>query len=413
MARYFVEMDDGEALKNFASATLLAGDRLEVGGAAAYLSKADPRLLIADLQEDDVAALLDSGATVFPDVELDLFDETGAADRWEARRFWETTPAVDFAAPPIGLPEVLDQIQAPQAWELSRGEGVTIAVVDTGVCGSLRELPPIKRSPIDLPSAYAGTHWSDTVGHGSMCATIAAGTVAAGGRFNGVAPDATVLAARTTLFSTDIYRIYDGLRAAKKTGEIPGPLVVTNSYGSYVCSPPAGLPENHPYLRMILGAISEGITVVFAAGNNHFDVLCNHDPTKCSPNSIWGPNSHDKVLSVGTVNAAGSNQDPITPHANSSRGPGQWSDVHPKPDCVAPTYGEVVWGCGYRTMPWWGTSGACPQVAGLAALLLARAPHLTPADVGDVIRSTCVGLPGGSHCVGAGLIDCAAAVAGV
>jgi serine protease AprX len=77
---------------------------------------------------------------------------------------------------------------------------------------------------------------------------------------------------------------------------------------------------------------------------------------------------------------------------------------------VAPTYGEVVWGSGYQVMEWWGTSGACPQVAGLAALILGLDPTLTPAQVGDVIRATCRDIQLPKACAGAGLIDCEAAV---
>jgi subtilisin family serine protease len=64
-------------------------------------------------------------------------------------------------------------------------------------------------------------------------------------------------------------------------------------------------------------------------------------------------------------------------------------------------------------MPWWGTSGACPQVAGLAALLLAVSPGLSPAQVADLIRKTCRPLGASATCVGAGLIDCEAAVAAI
>jgi serine protease AprX len=151
--------------------------------------------------------------------------------------------------------------------------------------------------------------------------------------------------------------------------------------------------------------------VVYAAGNNHYDVLCNHDPTKCSSNTIWAVNSMDEVLSVGTVNW--DNRMDTGQHANSSRGPGQWANVHKKPDCVAPTYGEIIWGSGYQVMEWWGTSGACPQVAGLAALLLSAEPRLTPAQVGDIIRQTCRDIQLPKTCAGAGLIDCEAAVAQV
>ncbi len=184
---------------------------------------------------------------------------------------------------------------------------------------------------------------------------------------------------------------------------------MSNSYGLYTCSPTPGLPQDHPYRQVLLDAINAGIVVVYAAGNNHYDVLCHHDPTKCGPNTIWAVNSLDEVLSVGTVDwdkKMDSGQ-----HANAGRGPGQWAKSHKKPDCVAPTYGEVVWGSGYQVMEWWGTSGACPQVAGLAALLLSADPKLTPAEIGAAIRESCRDIKLPKTCAGAGLIDCEAALA--
>ena len=129
------------------------------------------------------------------------------------------------------------------------------------------------------------------------------------------------------------------------------------------------------------------------------------------PNTIWAVNSIDEVISVATVDWLESNVTDGSEHANSSRGPGQWSVRQDKPDVAAPTYGEVAWGGGYRPMEWWGTSGACPQVAGLAALLLSINLLLTAAEIRTIIRTQARVLAGASpKCVGAGIIDCQAAV---
>ncbi len=223
-----------------------------------------------------------------------------------------------------------------------------------------------------------------------------------------------MISCRTNFKASQIILIYDDLLEWKLNNRIPGRLVVSNSWGSYVCSPPLDLPADFPLFQNIHSLIAAGICFVFAAGNNH--TLCKHSPTGQTPTTIWGANSLDQVLSVGTVNRAGTNQDPTTPHVQSSRGTGQHARANPKPDCVAPTYGEVRWGDGYRHMDWWGTSGACPQVAGLAALLLSANPTLNPGNVSDVIRNTCTAPAGGavhSPCVGRGIINCAAAVASV
>lgn len=406
MARYFVKMPTvGDASAAAAFLTEAQGPR------TVRRSKALPNVMLADLDEHDVVVLENQGADLYKDVQFEVLP--GLTDLRGRTLDYGKHSENDALVSGKSLHNVLDHINAPKAWERSRGGGVTIAIVDTGICGTLKEFPAGKRSPVDLPSAFAGHHWTDIKGHGSMCAVIAGGSRAAGGRYDGVAPDATILSARTTLLSSDLYTIFDELVAKLRGGEIAGPLVISNSYGLYTCEPPAALPEDHPYLSVVLAAIEEGAFVTFAAGNNHYDELCNHDPAASSPNSIWGVNSHDRVVSVGTVDQDNSNQGPGTKHANSSRGPGQWAREFPKPDCVAPTYGGVVWGCGYASMEWWGTSGACPQVAGLGALLLGVDPHLRPEEVATIIRNTANPTGAPRESVGAGVIDCAAAVAAV
>lgn len=389
-----------------------------------YSTETHETILIADLSDEQRQAAERNGAKVYEDIQF--YPTAAPANPFEFRgpnwAYWEsacTAPsALALLAPAEAAPwqtktltDVLDHIAAPKAWKKARGRGVTIGIVDTGVCSTMNEFPGWKRSPFSKSFAYSAGPWADLVGHGSMCACIAAATDSSGGRYNGVAPDATLLAARSNLLATDIFKLYDWVLARKKSGDIPGPVVMSNSYGLYTCSPPPGLPQDHPYHQILLDAVQAGIVVVYAAGNNHHDVLCNHDPTKCSPNTIWTVNSMDEVLSVGTVNW--NNRMDSGQHANSSRGPGQWASTHKKPDCVAPTYGEVIWGCGYQVMEWWGTSGACPQVAGLAALLLSADPKLTPAQVGDLIRQTCRDIQLPKTCAGAGLIHCEAAVAQV
>ncbi|MBM3298890.1 MAG: S8 family serine peptidase [Deltaproteobacteria bacterium] len=411
--RYFVKMPEPQM--RVAAMESLNRDPF---AARPYYSLNDDALLIADLSEREVEAATRNGAQVFADVRFSHFADLNPLQwRTPTAKYWEpemaAVPAA-VAAPAKGLNEVMEHIRAPDAWKRTRGKGVTIAIVDTGVCGTLKEIPLSKRSPLAIPTQDHRNHWQDGIGHGSMCAVIAAGSRDQGGKFNGVAPEATVLSARTTLYSSDIYSIYDHLVTWKRGGIIKDPLVVSNSYGMYTCKPSETLPEDHPYASIVLLGIQEGITVVFAAGNNHYDVLCNYDPALCSPNSIWGVNSLDQVISVGTVNENNVNQDESTPHVNSSRGPGQWARAYPKPDVVAPTYGEVVWGCNYQGMNWWGTSGACPQVAGLAALILSVDPKRNPQEVAEIIRSTATRLDNTAPtCVGHGLINCEAAVAAV
>ncbi|MDQ0510302.1 S8 family peptidase [Ancylobacter amanitiformis] len=392
---------------------LLTGAALELKGRRPVASFSQSDTLLMDVDDDERHRLLMLGAQVFSDVQFDVLP--GFSGGEDGRRGAHESGPADSRLFPAGgavagnLREVVAQIGAPSAWENARGQGVTIAVVDTGIVQNLRELPMHRRSAVDLSDAFRGQIWADEVGHGSMCAAIAAGSSTTGA-YDGVAPEARVLSARSNLRSVDLFRIYDNLLRSLDNGDLQGRVVATNSYGLYLCDSPGVMPKDHPFMNVIESAIAAGVFVCFAAGNNHYDDVCRYEPDQCGPNSIWGPNSHDMVVSVGTVNRALSNRDSLTPHANSSRGPGEWAKHHPKPDCVAPTYGIVPWGDRYEDMPWWGTSGACPQVAGLAALVLSVAPQASPAQVAATIRDTCTALPEGANCVGRGMINCEAAV---
>lgn len=307
--------------------------------------------------------------------------------------------------PPHGktLTDVLTHIKAPLAWKHSMGDGVSIAIIDSGVCGSMKEFPAWKRLPYEW-SFNGSSAWIDDAPplpkHGSMVACIAAGTSENGGKYDGVAPKANLISCKTNFNSGDLVDIYAYLVDLVKKGKVKR-LVINNSFCKWTCKTP---PPDNSLKDAILTAINAGIVVVFAAGDNHS--MCNYDPTSCSGNTIWGVNSLDPVICVGTIDASNNI------YAGSSRGPGEWSKVWEKPDCVAPTYGNVMWGCGYQAFAhgWWGTSGAAPQIAGLAALMLAKRPTLTPDQVHQFILKNCVALPAGKNCVGAGLINCDAAV---
>jgi serine protease AprX len=368
------------------------------------------------VESPDIAAFLAGrGAAVYDDVQFRIFDDPAVPEDPRLRYWQAASGGQQQERTPGSLDDVVRQINAPAAWTFSQGENATIIVMDTGIDGQLPEIGGNRRQFFNPDSFHVDRHWIDKKGHGSMCAAIAAGG-GPGARFQGVAPAARVVSCRTDLSASDISLLYLLLVQAKRKGELTGPLIVNNSYGFEECQASGVMPEDHPFFEAIETAINDGVVVVFAAGNNHYDEVCNYDPTADGPQTIWGPNSHDRVLSVGTVNRNESNRDPATPHVNSSRGPGEWAKSLPKPDCVAPTYGDVIWGADVTNMAWWGTSGAAPQAAGLAALIQSHAVQslggaFQPDEVNDIIRTSCRKLDGEpAACVGKGMIDCAAAL---
>lgn len=301
--------------------------------------------------------------------------------------------------------DVMKHIRADKANKLSTGKGVSVITVDTGVSD-------VKDFPNRGKSYGEHKNWSDQVGHGAMCSGIAVGSTKDGGKYNGVAPDATLHQAKTDFLSSELYQIYSEILADKQAGLFPNGVVTNNSYGHYTCSPPFEDENDHPYLNLIKECVKAGINIVFAAGNNHSDV-CHYEAEAEGPNTIWSVNSIDEVISVGAVNWNNSNQEATSEHCNSSRGPGQFSKTKSKPDLVSACFGEVLWGSQYRFMPWWGTSGSTPCVVGCVAAILERNPTLTPAQVQTILRKTAKKLNAPKTCVGAGLLDCYAAVKSV
>lgn len=389
METRFVRLANGTADLN----TLALVDRIE------YQSVFDPSVFVLRLDEPSIESLRNIGAQVY--------------GRWS----WEVPDSQQFRRPMaeravaaeglLHLDDLLRQVKAPDAWQSSQGENVTIAVIDSGINGvHQQEFGPQRRSP-ESWSSDGSNPWADDLGHGTMCATIAAaGAPFGGGRFRGVAPNSTILSARTTEEPDSVFRALEHVLSKKICHEIPGPLVVNLSREIKGCDPPTGPMPDDALAHCIRECVKAGIVVVFAAGNNHS--YCGTNSRYCKPNSIWAFASLDEVLTVGQVGPEGRNDAP--PYATSSRGPGEWAHERPKPDCVAPSYGTVLAGDGPVHQPTWQTSGACAVVSGLAALLLGIDPDLTPREVGAAIRGTCRRLDQGRPCVGEGLIDCAAAV---
>lgn len=304
------------------------------------------------------------------------------------------------------LNDVLKQISAPQAWEYSRGEGVTVAIIDSGVDATMQEFPQYKRGR-GICLCYKDGPWRDARGHGTMTASIAAGTAALTDRYSGVAPHAKVFSCRTDFTLNDVFKLCDTLRKKLISSELDQPLVINCSYGWESCTAPQ-FTVAHPLVKLIKDLVSRGVVVVCAAGNNHDPAVCeNCDPDADSPNTIWGINSLDEVICVGAVDWNEQNTKGI--HSKSSRGPGQFTQSRSKPDCVAPCYGWVAWGNEYLGMKWWGTSGAAPLVTGLASLVLGRTKGaLQPAEVKEVILQSCRKIGSAPTRLGCGIIDCIA-----
>lgn len=395
MPKYFLRFPEPRQKELFMKSLSLAA------AAETFESRHESRLLIRELSPEEAAIHSAAGVEVFEDIP---FKPTDAGP---------PGPGDQLVPVNATLAQVVQQVRAPSVWPMTRGQGVTIVILDTGIA----DAPEFgqRHSPLSFATDPAANPWDSNDGHGAMCASIAAGSVALGGRYDGIAPAAAILSARARTYdATEMYPAYERLMALRASGGLRGPVVLSNSFAVQVCLPPSQ-PADHPFFDIIRAAAAAGMAPIFAAGNWHSTGLCGWPPANCSPNTIWSANSLDEVLCVGAVDWNNTNQ--TLPHANSSRGPGQWASAFPKPDCVAPTYGEVLRYHAYQSQPWWGTSAASPVVVGLLALVYSRALQIgrviNVPTAFDLIRQTCDPLSAPSPCVGRGLVDCLAAVAAV
>jgi len=296
------------------------------------------------------------------------------------------------------LHDVLQLIKADEAQRTFCGDDVVIAIVDSGVNGQRHEFDGRHAGQWQLEKE-ADKAWTDWLGHGTMCATVAAANTANGGEFVGVAPHAQVVACRTYFKDDELANCYDYLITMAQSGKH---VVISNSFGIESGAPP--VEQFLDFTGALDDALSAGILVIFAAGNYH--QLTDPPRSACAPTSVWGFKCRDDVLTVGTCKLDG------TMWEYSSRGPGERAGkpgMSQKPDVIAPTpeNGKILVGDTVLSLrQGWGTSGACPQVAGLAALLWSKKPAATAADIANAIRCSADSIGLDRNCQGAGMINC-------
>jgi len=291
-------------------------------------------------------------------------------------------------------------LDLPRAWQLTRGAGQRVAVIDTGVSRH-RRLPDVVPGG-DYVSTGDGTQDCDA--HGTLVAGIIAAAMDSADDSGGVAPEATVIAIRqsSTKFAPAGDRSRTGtgdvdtLAKAVRTAADLGASVITIS--SVACVPVASAPDDRALGAALAYAVDvKNAVVVAAAGNTGGAAQCppqRSDATWETATVAVSPAWYDDyVLTVGSVNAEG------MPSAFTLAGP--WVDVAATGEAVSSL------GCG----PLSGTSFAAPVVSGLAALIRARFPTLTARQVMRRIEATAHHPPAGRDpFVGNGTIDILAAV---
>lgn len=134
-----------------------------------------------------------------------------------------------------GLGPLLDRIGAPAAWQITRGDGSTIVVLDSGVNGAL--VSPEKRAG-SWSDGFLDP-WIDDFGHGTMLALMAAGNGSSNG-FAGAAPTAKIFSARPApgpnggMLKSGVLKALEHVIGLITSGSM-GPTVVLNGWGIFGC----------------------------------------------------------------------------------------------------------------------------------------------------------------------------------
>ena len=324
----------------------------------------------------------------------------------------------DIATPPAGS----RMLNLADAWRFSRGEGQTVAVIDTGVRPGPR-----------LPNVVAGGDYladgdglTDCDGHGTMVAGIIGGQPGADG-FSGVAPAVRLLSLRQTsarftprtpgddpALTRAIADIESLARAVVHAADLGARVI--NISGATCLAAGNTVDQNALGAALRYAATDKDVVVVAAAGNTgpvgmSGGAACQSNPagragvTAVSVPSWWQP----YVLSVGSVGEGGE------PSPFTMSGP--WLGLAaPGENVVSLSNGDGGLANGMpnergELAPVSGSSFAAAYVSGVAALVRSRFPQLTAAQVVERLTATAHnGARAPSNLVGAGVVDPVAAL---
>ncbi|MFB7274867.1 type VII secretion-associated serine protease mycosin [Streptomyces sp. NPDC056244] len=289
-----------------------------------------------------------------------------------------------------GAPWALQRVMLDELWEDTRGKGVRVAVIDTGVDNANPQLKEavdttagreFLANQMEKGSPPDGT--DDRVGHGTKVAGIIAARRHPGTGFVGLAPEATIIPIRqndeqnsgndSTMAEAIDHAIAEDADIINISQDTTKPLTPASDLG-----------------EAIARAVDREIVVVASAGNDGLD----------GKQKNTYPAAFEGVLAV----ASSDRNNERAPFSQS----GEFVGVAaPGVDMVStvPGYGQCVDN---------GTSFSAPYVAGVAALLRAKHPDWTASQIIAQIEQTAErSINGHDPFVGWGVVDPVRALAEV
>lgn len=290
-------------------------------------------------------------------------------------KYVELDMAVAAAAtvtdPAYGSSWALPKIQAPTAWDSTNGNGVTIAILDTGLDAVH---PDLVANVVPGWNVYDNnSNTADVNGHGTWVAGVAAMAANNATGSAGVAWGAEIMPIR--IADANAYAYWSTVAQGIYWAADNGAQVVNISYNGVSGS--STVQSAAQYLR------GKGGVVIVAAGNS---------------GGLESIAANDSLLTV-----AATDQNDVR---------ASFSSYGAYVDLSAPgvsLYTTTVGG-GFANAS--GTSFSSPVVAATAALMLSANPKLAPADVDRILKATArdLGTAGYDQYYGSGRVNAASAV---
>ena len=280
------------------------------------------------------------------------------------------TPAPAVQAPPAATSTaqyVVNKLHLLEAHRITSGDDVLVAVIDSKIDTKHPDLTGVVADEYDVVGSPPIAH-----SHG----TAMAGAIAARSKLTGVAPKVKLLAVRA--FSGS------GESAESTTFNILKSVDWAASKSARIINMSFAGPPDDLLREMLVKANARGIVLIAAVGNA-------------------GPRSPPlyPAADVGVIGVTATDvDDKLMPQAN--RGP-QVAVAAPGVEILA-----VAPDGKYQVTS--GTSIAAAHASGVAALLLASKPNLTPVQVRASLTRAATRIPGKRNEVGAGVIDALAVI---
>jgi type VII secretion-associated serine protease mycosin len=255
-------------------------------------------------------------------------------------------------------------------WSTTRGSGVTVAVIDTGVRGDHEDLSSVVLPGVDFVQGTDGR--IDPNGHGTHVAGIIAAQTDNGHGIAGGAPDVRILPVR----------VLDA-NGSGNTSNVAAGIIWATDHGARVINMSLGGGASQGMHDAVAYAVAHNVVVVAAAGNNGDGAA-----------PVY-PGAYDEAIAVAAVD---SNR-----NRASFSNTGSYVDISAPGVSIVSTYGSAA--NAYASMS--GTSMATPYAAAAAALVVAAKPSASAADVRSYLLGSAddLGAAGFDNWYGNGLVD--------